>query len=115
MWRAPTASARLRSRARAGGPITARAAARCERRRAAMTGPTTHAEEHGAFTADYLATLGVQIRKCRYFTVNNLNRDFVGTRGFSVVFRREGLARVEAEFPFFGPYLGKALRADCNA
>jgi hypothetical protein len=28
----------------------------------------------------------------RQFTVNNLNRDFVGTRGFSVVFVREQVA-----------------------
>ncbi len=68
-----------------------------------------------AFPAAYLESLREHIRKCRYFTVNNLNRDFVATRGFSVVFRRECIERVQAEFPFFAPYLQRALRADCNA
>lgn len=68
-----------------------------------------------AFDAAALARLARQVRACRWFTVNNLSRDFVGTRGFSVVFRREGEARVRREFPFFAPYMDRALRADCNA
>jgi hypothetical protein len=68
-----------------------------------------------AFSSDYLAALRVGVRKCPWFTVNNLNRDFVATRGFSVVFVREQIARVVAEFPFFGPFLERSLRADCNA
>lgn len=68
-----------------------------------------------AFAPEYLRTLREQIRKCPWFTVNNLNRDFVGTRGFSVVFRREARERVVAEFPFFADYLARALRDDCNA
>ena len=68
-----------------------------------------------AFSSEYLEVLRVGVRKCPCFTVNNLNRDFVATRGFSVVFVREQVARVVAEFPFFGPYLERALRADCNA
>jgi hypothetical protein len=68
-----------------------------------------------AFAPDYLDQLRRQIRACRWFTVNNLNRDFVGTRGFSVVFRRDAIARAIAEFPCFEPYLARALRADCNA
>jgi len=74
-----------------------------------------HTLHEGAFDAEYLATLRAQIRKSRYFTTNNLNRDFVGTKGFSVVFRRERLPRVEAEFPWAKPFLDRALRADCNA
>jgi hypothetical protein len=68
-----------------------------------------------AFPGEYLEVLRGAIRKCKQFTVNNLNRDFVGTRGFSVVFRRGQEARVAAEFPFFGPFLARALRSDCNA
>jgi hypothetical protein len=68
-----------------------------------------------AFDAAYLAKLKRQISASRYFTVNTLNRDFVATRGFSVVFRRASLARVEREFPHFKPYLDRALDADCNA
>lgn len=77
-----------------------------------MSGFTATAQ---AFAPEYLQTLREQIRKCPYFTVNNLNRDFVATRGFSVVFRREWLPRVVAAFPWAGPYLQRALRDDCNA
>ena len=68
-----------------------------------------------AFPPAYLTSLARQIRASKWFVVNTLNRDFVGTRGFSVVFRRESIARVEKEFPFFKPYLDRTLRADCNA
>lgn len=67
------------------------------------------------FTPDYLTQLQGQIRSCPYFTVNNLNRDFVGTKGFSIVFQRSHLALVEQQFPYFKPYLDRALQADCNA
>jgi hypothetical protein len=72
-------------------------------------------ETPDAFPAAYLDELKLQVRKHPCFTVNNLNRDFVQTRGFSVVFRRDGMAQVVAAFPFFAPYLQRALRADCNA
>ena len=78
----------------------------------ALSGHTLH---EGVFDADYLAELRVQIRKSRYFTQNNLNRDFVGTRGFSVVFHRAALPRVQAEFPWSARYLDQALRQDANA
>ena len=78
----------------------------------AMAGYTEHP---GAFPPRYLAKLREQIRSSRFFTVNNLNRDFVGTRGFSIVFHRAALDRVVADFPAFETYLDTALRADCNA
>jgi predicted 2-oxoglutarate/Fe(II)-dependent dioxygenase YbiX len=52
---------------------------------------------------------------CPYFAVNNLNRDFVGTKGFSVVFRRSHLTTMAEKFPYFMLYLEKALQPDCNA
>ncbi len=55
------------------------------------------------------------MRACPLFTQNNLNRDFVATRGFSVVFTRAGLERANAEFPCFQPYLRRVMRQDCNA
>ena len=73
---------------------------------AAGTGYTLHED---AFDADYLAEVKKQVRKSPYFTTNNLNRDFVGTRGFSVVFRRTALPRVLAEFPWARRYLERAL------
>lgn len=39
----------------------------------------------------------------------------MGTRGFSIVFRRSHLDQVEQNFPYFQPYLERALQADCNA
>ncbi|MGE3173183.1 MAG: 2OG-Fe(II) oxygenase [Planctomycetota bacterium] len=55
------------------------------------------------------------MRADKRFATNNLNRDFVGTRGFSVVFHGAARARVEDEFPHFAPFLQLALRPDCNA
>jgi 2OG-Fe(II) oxygenase superfamily len=71
--------------------------------------------DSNVFPAAYLQKLQRQILSCPYFAVNNLNRDFVGTKGFSVVFRRSHLATVAEKFPYFMPYLEKALQPDCNA
>jgi 2OG-Fe(II) oxygenase superfamily len=68
-----------------------------------------------AFDPDYLHRLRGEITNCSYFAINNLNRDFVGTKGFSVVFQRSGLDQVKQRFPFFAPYLDKALQPACNA
>lgn len=67
------------------------------------------------FSPTYLSQLRGQILACPYFTINNLNRDFVGTKGFSLVFRRSHLSEVEQRFPYFKPYLDKVLQKDCNA
>jgi predicted 2-oxoglutarate/Fe(II)-dependent dioxygenase YbiX len=68
-----------------------------------------------AFPLNYLNDLRGEILACPYFVVNNLNRDFVGTKGFSVVFQRSEIAEVERKFPFFKPYLDRALEPVCNA
>ena len=62
-----------------------------------------------------LHTLRGEILACPYFAVNNLNRDFIGTKGFSVVFQRQALKTVMQQFPFFEPYLDRALEPSCNA
>jgi len=72
-------------------------------------------QQPNAFPSNYLSDLWGEIQACPYFTINNLNRDFVGTKGFSVVFQRSGLAEVEQQFPFFKPYLNLALQPNCNA
>lgn len=74
-----------------------------------------HTVEGDVFPAEALERLRRRIEACPYFTVNTLNRDFVGTRGFSVVFVRDALPRVRAEFPYFVPYLDRALLPGCNA
>lgn len=68
-----------------------------------------------AFPSSYLNDLRGEILACPYFTTNNLNRDFVGTKGFSVVFQRSHQAEVERQFPFFKLYLEQALDPACNA
>jgi hypothetical protein len=68
-----------------------------------------------AFDSAYLHNLRGGIQACRYFATNNLNRDFVATKGFSVVFTQSGRGEVERQFPFFQPYLDRALLPDCNA
>lgn len=74
-----------------------------------------HTEEKQGFPPAYLRSLKRRVLGSPYFTTNTLNRDFVQTKGFSVVFRRESQVEVERAFPFFGPYLARALRPDCNA
>lgn len=68
-----------------------------------------------AFPPSYLNDLRGEILACPYFAVNNLNRDFVNTKGFSVVFQRSHLSTVEQQFPFFKRYLERSLFPTCNA
>jgi hypothetical protein len=68
-----------------------------------------------AFPSVYLHHLRGEILACPYFAVNNLNRDFINTKGFSIVFQRAGLAALERQFPFFKLYLDRALLPTCNA
>jgi predicted 2-oxoglutarate/Fe(II)-dependent dioxygenase YbiX len=66
-------------------------------------------------TLEYLANLQGEILASPYFTTNNLNRDFVNTKGFSVVFRRSHIEQVITRFPFFKQYIHLALKPHCNA
>lgn len=72
-------------------------------------------QQPNAFSIAYLTDLRGEILACPYFAVNNLNRDFINTKGFSIVFQRSQLAAVERQFPFFKPYLDRALLPACNA
>jgi len=76
---------------------------------------TYYRQQANAFPSSYLNDLRGEILACSYFVVNNLNRDFVGTKGFSVVFQRSHVSQVEQQFPFFKLYLDKALDPGCNA
>ncbi len=72
-------------------------------------------QQPNAFPSEYLNNLWGEIQACRYFAINNLNRDFVGTKGFSVVFRRSHIPTVQEKFPYFKSYLDLALQPGCNA
>lgn len=74
-----------------------------------------YSQHSQAFPLTYLSELQGQILSCPYFSINNLNRDFVNTKGFSLVFRRSHLTTVEQQFPYFKPYLDRALSPECNA
>lgn len=67
-----------------------------------------------AFSQIYLSELQGQILACPYFGVNNLNRDFIGTKGFSIVFRRSHLAAVKQRFPYLKLYLDRVVQQECN-
>ncbi|NJK63744.1 MAG: 2OG-Fe(II) oxygenase [Synechococcaceae cyanobacterium SM2_3_1] len=67
------------------------------------------------FSDHYLHKLWGKINASPYFTINNLNRDFVQTKGFSLIFRRDGLPIIEQKFSYFMPYLEIALQPECNA
>ncbi len=68
-----------------------------------------------AFSEAYLRELQGQILACPYFAINNMNRDFVETKGFSVVFCRSHLSEVKQRFPYFQLYLDQVLQSECNA
>jgi len=71
--------------------------------------------QNNVFPIKYLNELQKSIMACKYLAVNNLNRDFIGTRGFSIVFRRSAIEKVIKQFPYFNKYLEIALEPDCNA
>lgn len=72
-------------------------------------------QRSNAFPIAYLNDLRGEILACPELAINNLNRDFIGTRGFSVVFQRSKLEVVEQRFPFFKRYLDRVLQPTCNA
>lgn len=74
-----------------------------------------YSQYNQAFSLNYLSELQGQILVCPYFSANNLNRDFVGTKGFSIAFRRSHITEVEQSFPYFKPYLDRVLQHECNA
>ncbi|MBD2311615.1 2OG-Fe(II) oxygenase [Desertifilum sp. FACHB-1129] len=74
-----------------------------------------YSQHPNTFSPAYLNDLRGEILACSYLATNNLNRDFVGTKGFSVVFQRSELPQVIQRFPFFKPYLDRALLPSCNA
>lgn len=72
-------------------------------------------EKRDAFPDSYLVDLRAQILANPLLAGNNLTGDFVGTQGFSIVFRREAIPQVVQRFPWAGPYIETLFEADCNA
>lgn len=67
------------------------------------------------FTFDYLNSLRSQILACPYLAASELSESFIKTKGFSIVFKRSSISRVERQFPFFQTYLREILEPRCNA
>lgn len=74
-----------------------------------------YSESREHFPPAYLVELRKAIRQCPYLAPNNLTTDFVGARGFSVVFRRSASAQVKERFSWLEPYMDSLLETDCNA
>ncbi len=72
-------------------------------------------ETRDCFDPLLLGKMQAQILSSPYLAANNLTGDFVGTRGFSVVFNRAGMAQLVKDFPAFAPYLETLLDPGCNA
>lgn len=68
-----------------------------------------------AFSLDYLTYLQTQIISSPYLAASQLSYSFAGTKGFSVVFKRSSIGKVEKNFPFFQNYLRVAIKPRCNA
>ncbi len=69
---------------------------------------------------DILSTKSLEVLEkgiltCKYLDTNNLNRDFVSTKGFSLVFKKTSIDKVKKQFPFFEDYINVALDTSCNA
>ena len=72
-------------------------------------------ETSDCFDPKALAKIEAQIMSSPLLKANNLTGDFVGTRGFSVVFTRDGVDQVLKQFPAFAPYVTTLLDPTCNA
>jgi hypothetical protein len=68
-----------------------------------------------AFDVGYLRKLRQAVLGSPHLRSDPLNRDFVGARGFAVVFRAGAKDRVLREFPAFARYLELALDPTCGA
>jgi len=68
-----------------------------------------------AFDLDYLQILEKEILSSPYLGSSQLSDSFMGTKGFSVAFKTEGIEQVKQNFPFLQSYLQTALKPTCNA
>ncbi|NEO11623.1 MULTISPECIES: 2OG-Fe(II) oxygenase [unclassified Moorena] len=67
-----------------------------------------------AFNPDYLQILEKEILSSPYLGASQLSESFSGTKGFSLVFKTNGIEQVKQHFPFLKPYLKTALKPTCN-
>ena len=68
-----------------------------------------------AFATTELAMIRSAVLDSPLLGTNRLAATFDGSRGYSLVFTREGIARVRAEHPYLVDFIDRALRPTCNA
>ena len=71
--------------------------------------------KEGLFTEEYLSELKHNLMSSPYLARSPLGKEFVDTKGFSIVFTRSELKSVLSEFPYFKPFLDVVLFHKCNA
>ncbi|MFN8671958.1 MAG: 2OG-Fe(II) oxygenase [Candidatus Sericytochromatia bacterium] len=74
-----------------------------------------YTEEFEVFDLDYLNELKKEILNSTYLKKNNLNYNFNGTLGFSIIFKKGFEELVIEKFPIFEKYLNKIYNKDINA
>lgn len=67
------------------------------------------------FTEAYLSELMDKLVSSPYLARSPLGKEFVSTKGFSIVFTRSELQIVLSEFPYLKPFLENVLFDKCNA
>lgn len=64
---------------------------------------------------DDLAELLSSVLESPYLAESDLNEGFSGTKGFSLLFRRDQLERAKEMFPALCPYFERVLKPEANA
>jgi predicted 2-oxoglutarate/Fe(II)-dependent dioxygenase YbiX len=67
------------------------------------------------FSPKYLDELRSQIIFSPYLSNSQLSESFADTKGFSIIFKRSSIERVEKHFSYFSSYFKEALKSSCNA
>ncbi|KWD61902.1 hypothetical protein WL68_21060 [Burkholderia cepacia] len=73
------------------------------------------ARASNVLTETELSSLKEGILNSEYLGPSPLGKEFVNSKGFSIVFRREWIDMVEHRFPYLRPFLDCALFEACNA
>jgi hypothetical protein len=68
-----------------------------------------------AFAGTELSMIRSAVLASPLLGANRLAATFEGSRGFSLVFTRDGIAAVRAEHPYLADFIDRALRPSCNA
>lgn len=74
-----------------------------------------HRRRSDTLTGPELKALLGTVLESPYLAASDLNEGFSGTKGFSLLFRRDQLERAKKLMPSLNPYFEKVLKAEANA